>query len=371
MCLWRGFLLAAWILALISSDLLAQVGNFDQSALRRRLVAEAFAPVFYQHESLDLLDPNTGFNPIDSILGFNFDGNADLRDNARNVFLLSDESARQAVSHPEIYYSVIESRSHFYINYIVYHAIDTNGLGHAHDTENAFVIVRKTSEFPGALEVLITNAHGFPNIYSPDAERMAAWRSRIKSQLAHSVLLSVDSFARAHHEDGPMEFIERGRSISPLIFVHSKSHALYKFSSQAWSSSNQVGSFYFPQSCLECVLAPVPFSGVRKTIAYQLRDFDDMMLNLKPGMDWSLVFQDSFEKRRLRKLDHYRERELPGYLAVGVLEARPAAILFFRGSFKTAYPLSDPIAFHRYFDPKNDQISRQYLLNAYLDSDSP
>lgn len=364
-------MLRAWILALISTDLLAQVGSFDQSALRRRLVAEAFAPVLYQHESLELLDINTGFNPIDSILGFNFDGNGDLRDNARNVFLLSDESARRAVSHPEIYYSVIESRSHFYINYIVYHAIDTNGLGHAHDTENIFAIVRKTQDFPGVLEVLITNAHGFPNIYSPDEERTSAWRSRIKSQLAQPVLLAVDRFARPHHEEGALEFVERRRSVSPIVFVHSKSHAIYKFNSQAWSASNQVGSLYFPQSCLECSLAPVPFTGVRKTIAYQLIDFDDMMLNLKPGMDWSLIFQDSFEKPIARKLEHYRERALPGYLAVGVLEARPAAILFFRGSFKTAYPLSDPISFHRYFDPGNEQISLQYLLNAYLDSDSP
>ncbi len=370
MSLWRGLVFWTGTCGLLSSDLAAQIGDFNESSLRRRLVAEAFAPVLYQHETLDLLDLGTGFNPIDSILGFYFDGNSDLRDNARNAFLLTDERARAAAENAEIYFSVIESRSHFYVNYIVYHAIDTNGIGHSHDTENILVIIRKTKKFPGELEVLITNAHGFPMIYSPHPELEARWRDRTKSRYAQSLLLKVDSMGKPHHEGEGLEMIDRSVGVSPVLFSHSRSHALYKFNSQAWVSSEQIGSLYIPNSCLECSLAPLMFSGVRKTIHYQLKDFDHMMLGVRVTDDWSLVFQD-WKSNRIVKRGSYRERELPGYLAAGVLDARPAAILFFRGSFKTAYPLSDPIAFHRYFQSDDQSISTQYLLNAYLETDSP
>ena len=370
MSLWRGLVFWTGTTGLLSADLAAQIGDFTESSLRRRLVAEAFAPVIYQHETLDLLDLGTGFNPIDSILSFNFDGNSDLRDNARNAFLLTDERARNAAENPEVYFSVIESRSHFYVNYIVYHAIDTNGIGHAHDTENKLLIVRKTKKFPGELEVLITNAHGFPMIYSPNPDVEAGWRDRTKSRYAQSLLLKVDVAAQSHHSADGLEVIEHKSGRAPVIFSHSRSHALYKFNSKAWSEMGQVGSLYIPKSCLECSLAPLMFSGIRKTIHYQLKDFDEMMLGVRAVDDWSLVFQDWKSKQVLSR-GKYRERELPGYLAAGVLDARPAAILFFRGSFKTAYPLSDPVALHRYFQPDDQSVSTQYLLNAYLEMDSP
>jgi hypothetical protein len=141
--------------------------NAGLSAKSLEDVARQWAPVFYKDYAHEFTDPSTGFNPVDFPVDLFFDGTNDLRDNDENIFKLDQTQIKQQTSRPTIHYSVIESTTHYYITYIVYHAVDFKAFGHAHDLENVWTVVEKKKSGPDELIAHITNVHGFPMIYSP------------------------------------------------------------------------------------------------------------------------------------------------------------------------------------------------------------
>jgi hypothetical protein len=123
------------------SAALAPVVALDDAA-RRRAVAERFAPTLYQ-ETFD--------RARDLVGAFDFDGDWRGGNNAANV----GRFAQPAV----VYYTVLETATHWFVHYLPYHAVDYKRIGgHPHDTETILAVVRKQGR--GArLEVLETRFH--------------------------------------------------------------------------------------------------------------------------------------------------------------------------------------------------------------------
>lgn len=96
---------------------------------------------------------------------------------------------------PAMYYSVVESDSHYFLGYYQYYPRHTGSAGHEHDLTGVLAAVRKTPEGAGQLDFLLTytagNWHSWQgsrvrqegnhpvlNIYAASHELTAAGRSR-------------------------------------------------------------------------------------------------------------------------------------------------------------------------------------------------
>ena len=118
-------------------------------------LAEAYAPAWYQDTHRDWW--------ADMIVAFNFDG--DYR---------GDNNWEHYMEYPPlayIYYSLIETETHWFITYSDFHARDTadvcwGSLCHENDMEGAMVVVRKTDDELGELEYVETIFHNDINSYT-------------------------------------------------------------------------------------------------------------------------------------------------------------------------------------------------------------
>ncbi len=336
---------------------------FASSDEWRRNLAEAWAPVVYQEVSLEFSQGN-GFNPVDHLVGLFFDGNEDLRDNGTNLFRLSNDQVREISANVPVYYSVIETETHYYINYIFYHAIDLNILGHTHDTENLLTIVQKDHSHYGNLVMHIANAHGFPMIYGEDRHAETQWRSKAKNSLARKFLPLLDRHSTKHHYTDRPLYIDRESSKAIQIFSATKTHALYKWNAKAWRESDAKGVAYYSKNCLECPRDIAVQSGGLPIQSYHLMSWDDLMFKY-------LAFdqEDRSPSTIFARADFslaFNEANLPDGLIPGFGEERLAATLFYRSSFKTPYQLSDPAMVHKYFAGSNASLSQLYLYNPYF-----
>lgn len=330
-----------WLGVLVTL-VLGQVSRDD----RHEAVARHFAPLYFHQEAAQFEDTRTGFNSVDTPVDLFFDGNEDLTDNAKNIFELDYNLSLRLPYEVPLYYSITETRSHFYLNYFFYHGVDTFGYGHPHDTENALLIIEKDGSFWGKLEVLILNAHGYPMIYSSSFDRENEWRSRLHPSLAWRLVPRVDSEGARHHKTGRLEILSDGESESPAIFVSAQSHALYKFSHQVWSG----GTVYSEMSHRSDLV------GMNQR-RYRLVLFDEVFYRMKDRLQF-----EKESKFFAVEAGSFRHSAL-SILASPIKESRVS--LFFRTKFRTPHALSDPASFHLYFEPENKNISRSYLYNPY------
>jgi len=101
-------------------------------------IAYRWAPIHYQHVNLD--------NPKrDMLCAVNFDGNWNTKNNQRNM--------KKFDLIPVVYYSVAETKTHYFILYSFYHADD---FSHHNDLEGCLIIVQKKKNI---LLGMITVAH--------------------------------------------------------------------------------------------------------------------------------------------------------------------------------------------------------------------
>lgn len=347
-----------------------QIGDSLENQSKRMAIAEAWAPTLFHDSAVEFVQTETGFNPVDSLVSVFYDGNEDLRDNGENLFRLSVARSEELKNSTPVYFSVIESESHYYINYIFYHAIDAGAEGHVHDTENLLTIVQKDNSVYGRLTMTISNAHGFGMIYGPSAEMADRWRSQIPFESSRNFLPYLDRYSKDHNQ-GTIEFIQRPHSQSFKAFIVSKTHAVYKFSTDAWSQmAGKNGVIYFPRSCVECADDILKYRDSAR--AYSLVDWDVLFqnkmneANLGKRDEFFKMFS-SLETEPLRRFN-YKARALPSYLAAGFEEEQPRANLFYRSSFHTGIDIVDPAVIHRYLDPNDVLISQRYLFNPYVDS---
>ena len=128
-------------------------------------LAEHYAPVWYQ-------DTDSRNYKADYITRYDFDGDTRSDNNWNNL------DSKSADLRAVIYYSVVETESHYFVLYTDFHPRDwakscstylIPGYQpcHENDMEGAMVVVRKVDGEPfGRFEVLYTEAHNALHIYS-------------------------------------------------------------------------------------------------------------------------------------------------------------------------------------------------------------
>lgn len=358
--------LALNLCGLGAGSLLLSIAQAEPVAENRRLqMAEAFAPILFQHER--------PFNRnFDSIVDFFFDGDRNLRNNGKTISQLSEEQELKIQEEPVLYFSVIESRSHFYLNYVVYHAYDSKDWDHAHDTENILVVVDKLSLKQVAV---ISNAHGFPMIYSDDLILQDRWRSKINrsARRIREFLEAIDLDSGKMHRLGDLEsVVPESDQVGQhsLFFIASGTHAIYKLNSSILLMQQLPGSLYFPRSCLGCTPKVAEISKSSRQISvrsYQLVDLDLLILSGELGL------VDKGEPKLSSPI--YRLRKMPGYLPPGDGELEPSANLFYEAHFKTPFPLADPAQVHLFLDSEEgrdtSKISASYVENIFVERKWP
>ncbi|MEE2751781.1 MAG: hypothetical protein VX519_10155 [Myxococcota bacterium] len=118
--------------------------------------AARWAPVFYQDLADGLLN-NPANRRRDLIAAIDFDGNYDPFDNAENA------DAGQYPLTGSILYDVVETETHLYLLYSIFHPIDWNTTGvidHENDMEQVWVIVQKKADGTREISAVLTQAHG-------------------------------------------------------------------------------------------------------------------------------------------------------------------------------------------------------------------
>lgn len=126
------------------------------SAGQREDVAKRWAPVFHQEVK----------DGKDLLTAFDFDGNWAGDDNDENLAACLD-GTRPCDLSAKVYFTVIETSSHWFVQYLPYHATDAKMTnGHEHDTESVFAVVAKDGTATGKLVAIETRFHSDWFIYA-------------------------------------------------------------------------------------------------------------------------------------------------------------------------------------------------------------
>ncbi len=144
MKLWKNVLSIMLLIALLSASLPTKPAN---AAPTYRELAEHWAPDFY-HEI------NYAYNwKADLITNFNFDGDWNASNNWDNLY--GGYSLKSYV-----YYSVVESQTHYFIGYYVFHPRDEGvDSSHPNDMEGTLLVIRKDGSTYGKFQLMETFAH--------------------------------------------------------------------------------------------------------------------------------------------------------------------------------------------------------------------
>jgi len=327
----------------------------------REAIAQAWAPIIFQNFSAEYTNPKNEFNPVDHLVSIYFDGNKDLRDNAANIFRITNDQVENALKHVPVYYSVIETKTHYYINYVLYHAIDVNVAVHSHDTENIWTIVQKDHTQFGHLVAQVTNAHGYPMIYSPHPERQNRWRNKLHFTLEQKIMYLLDKNSKDHNLASGVEYLQRDGSQSLKVYVAPRSHAIYKFNSVAWKKDKTTGAVYVPIACATCRAQIKEEAKGSSIFQYELVNWDHVMRTHPIN---SSMFDMREEKSSAANTAGVRTG-FPGLLVPGFGEKKAEVDLFYALHFKTPFALSDPAHVQIFFEGSPEGISREYLYNPY------
>ncbi len=158
----RAWMVSACVLAASSAG-----------AVTRDQVAQHYAPVLYQETN----------DPIkDLFTAFDFDGDWNGDDQQENMECWSDSSKCNTSDNPNsscagqkcplvatVYYTVIETDTHWFVQYMPYHPLDwktTNG--HENDTESILAVINKSGGGFGSIQAMETRFHIYWYQYSND-----------------------------------------------------------------------------------------------------------------------------------------------------------------------------------------------------------
>jgi len=191
---------------LAAACILVAQGTLARAATRDQIAAH-FAPVLYQE----------AHDPIkDLFTAFDFDGNWNGDDQQENMECWSDSTKCNTADNPNsacagqkcpliatVYYTVIETQTHWFVQYMPYHPLDwkvTNG--HENDTESVLMVIAKSGGPYGTLEAMETRFH-------------TVWY-----QYAAPGVTVADG---ADNVDGPIHFDASGR---PAVYSQMVGHGL-------------------------------------------------------------------------------------------------------------------------------------------------
>lgn len=220
---------AALVCALLpAGPVAAAVSDFD--------LALRWAPIHYQ-------DTDSSDYDADFLSTVDFDGNWNTLDNweAQPSFPLTGA----------VYYSVVETSTHWFIVYGFYHPRDWTEfdpfgvLSHENDMEGALLTVRRDGSTYGLLEAMVTVSHSDFYSFTPAGSPYTSGRESVDGSV---LLQSFDGFAH------------------PTTFQEAKGHGV-----KAWNGAQFPGSdgiVYFPSA----VAGEVPSSGNDRSVSYRLVD---------------------------------------------------------------------------------------------------
>jgi hypothetical protein len=201
-------------------------------------LALRWAPVHYQ-------DTDSSDYDADYLSAVDFDGDWNAQDN----WEAQDDSVSRLVG--AVYYSVVETSTHWHIVYAFYHPrdwvdyYDPFGLDqHENDMEGVLLTVRRDGSEYGRLEAMVTVAHSDFYSYTPAGSPYTSGRETIDGTV---VMQSYGGFSR------------------PTTRQEAKGHGCY-----AWNGSEFPGGdgvVYYPTGTGE-----VPSGGNDRFVGYRLVD---------------------------------------------------------------------------------------------------
>ncbi|UCH32373.1 MAG: hypothetical protein JSV05_03060 [Candidatus Bathyarchaeota archaeon] len=187
-----------------------------------------WAPVWYQdtHSS----DPSE----LDYITNFNFDGNWRGNDNWDNLYSYDLKAY--------IYFSVVETETHWFIGYYDFHPRDWTHLWspadcHENDMEGVLLVITKTGDY-GSLLLMETEAHN--HIYQYSNEALADGTDNIDGDVESEYLSTPAS------QGGTLW------NYHPLVFVEDQGHGVH--GNDDWNKDDFPGNdgvVYKPRGIVE------------------------------------------------------------------------------------------------------------------------
>jgi hypothetical protein len=309
-----------------------------------RELVEHYAPFLAQE---------TWFQPkSDYPTRFDFDGDWDGSNNWESL----DEGSSQAY----VYYAVMETGTHWFVIYNVFHCRDYSdkcvvGTCHENDNEGIILTVAKDGTDYGRFQVMETLAHN--NIYSFVADR------RIRDRV-HRIDGAVEFYQDSH----PVAFIEAG---GHGIYGSQSSHARYDFDEDRFTDGTGLTFIYKgvaerPKHANDRLvgydLLPIYFHWWTKAHSdsgWKERTFDDFIAYVprggRLGVPYRSIGGTFFGREKASNKAkpfwgwHDNRTKKKQVLAVGQWGLDPA------------YAVSQNLRF-----PQNDAFSLDYLFNPYL-----
>ena len=210
-----------------------------------------YAPIHYQDTD------NDNFK-ADYITSVDYDNNWNTIDNWDNL----DNYSLPAT----VYYSIVETCTHWYIIYAFYHPRDWDEYAtseHENDLEGIIAMVRKDGTLYGKIEGAITIAHVDFYSYVPRGSSLSNGGEDI---------------------DGTLYFSEFEGSAHPMTSQESKGHGFkaYPYIEDFSGKNDEDGIIYYPSR----TTAQVPTSGNDRHVLYKLVDI------FSPGGLWDHQLSD-------------------------------------------------------------------------------
>ncbi|GAA0964785.1 hypothetical protein GCM10009555_002680 [Acrocarpospora macrocephala] len=223
-----------WIAGLVTTALLLSATPMPAHAAASDAdLAYRWAPIHYQ-------DSASSKYIADYLASVDYDGDWNTRNNWDNL----DANAARLVG--TVYYSVVETGTHWFIIYGYFHARDWKLLGsHENDMEGLLLTVYKDGSAYGTLQAMVTLSHDNFYSYTPAGSPFTNGRENIDATLI------------TQPWDGEQH---------PTSFQETKGHGC-----KAWNGGSFPGGdgiVYFPSRGG----GEVPSGGNDRSVAYQLVD---------------------------------------------------------------------------------------------------
>ncbi|MEZ5344857.1 MAG: hypothetical protein R2681_04790 [Pyrinomonadaceae bacterium] len=344
----------------LSEDIAIEVSNSAPSSEADSKIAfvgdpKSSDPYFYLAEYYaPFIAQETWFNPkADHIVRFDFDDDWKADNNWENL----EKGSSQAY----VYYTVMETGTHWFVIYNFFHARDYSdvcivGTCHENDNEGLILTVRKTESKFGKLEVMETLAHN--NIYSYSNEK--------------SIKKGV------HDIDGKIDLYEKVR---PIIFIEAGGHGV--LSSDSKSSLFSADKMEFKQNTGITYVyknkAEIPGSGNDRNVGYALLPIYDQWWakGNQEASDSNDTFDDFFTYQPLGNRPGARSKFISGAFKGRTASDNMAKPFWAWHDRRTkdkkvlgtgqwaldpAYSVSQNLSF-----PKDQPFSLDYIFNPYLE----
>jgi hypothetical protein len=217
--------------------------------LLRSALALRWAPI--HHQDVDRTGPHAAGGTADYITRIDFDGDLEASNNWDNVRAAGFSLAAHA------YYSVVETRTHWFIVFLFFHPRDwANQLletEHENDAEGLMLVVVRDGSTYGALRAAVTVAHADFFSYLPAD---SSWRPGLESV------------------DGTLPLADFAGAAHPVTAQEARGHGL---KARPYYDIGAEGVVYYPS----LTTAEVPSGPNDSAVLYKLVDI------LEPGGLWA------------------------------------------------------------------------------------